>query len=224
MGYVGKLDLKIKAIHLRQQGFSYQEILEKVQVSKDTLSRWCRDIILTPEQLARLKQLKLAGGKKGGEIGAHKKRILRKKKTEDLYKKGKEEIGILSDRDRFIAGLSLYLGDGLKSDREVGFANSYPQLIKFIVEWLRTYCKVKPGKFRGQLWIHDTCDEKAAKEFWSNLTKIPLEQFLKSYVALSKKDSPKVRKQLHQYGVFSVRVFSAETQRRILGWGTGIFG
>ena len=224
MGYIGKLNLKIRAIALRKQGASYQEILQEVQVSKDTISRWCRDVILTPKQLERLQTQKKLGGQRGGEVGAQRKRANRIDQTNLLKELAAKELGNLTNRDRFIAGVSLYLGDGLKSDREVGFANSNPQLVRFMVGWLREYCEIKEEKLRGQLWIHDTCDETKAKQFWSKLTGIPTDKFLKSYIAINKKDSLKVRKQLHEYGIFTVRVFSAEIQRKILGWGTGIFG
>jgi len=42
MSYAGKLEEKNKAIALRKKGYSYSEILKKVDVSKDTISRWCR--------------------------------------------------------------------------------------------------------------------------------------------------------------------------------------
>ena len=50
MGYFGKLDEKLKAQGLRRQGLSYKEILLQINVSKDTLSNWCRDIELTKKQ------------------------------------------------------------------------------------------------------------------------------------------------------------------------------
>jgi len=49
MGYFGKLKEKLKAQELRRNGFSYSEILLQVSVSKDTISRWCRDIVLSEE-------------------------------------------------------------------------------------------------------------------------------------------------------------------------------
>ncbi len=54
MGYFGKLEEKQKAIELRKQGLSYSEIRKKVDVSKSTLSIWCRDINLSNEQVLLL--------------------------------------------------------------------------------------------------------------------------------------------------------------------------
>lgn len=54
MGYFGKLEKKELATNLRKQGLSYKEILQHMSVSKDTLSRWCKDIVLTEVQKDRL--------------------------------------------------------------------------------------------------------------------------------------------------------------------------
>lgn len=69
MGYVGKLEEKMLAIKLRKKGLSYSQIKRKVQVSKDTLSRWCREVILSPEQMETLLKRKLQGAERGRLIG-----------------------------------------------------------------------------------------------------------------------------------------------------------
>jgi transposase len=42
---------------LRRLGLSYREIGQIIPVSRGTLSAWCRDIQLSPEQEARLRAL-----------------------------------------------------------------------------------------------------------------------------------------------------------------------
>ena len=61
MGYYGKLDLKQEVLSLRRQGLSYREITKKVRVSKDSVSRWCKDINLTIEQRITLQNKKEFG-------------------------------------------------------------------------------------------------------------------------------------------------------------------
>ena len=72
MGYSGKLKEKEQAIKLRKKGLSYSEIRKSVPVSKDTLSRWCRDVVLKPRQLERIRQKRLSGAEKGRILGAKK--------------------------------------------------------------------------------------------------------------------------------------------------------
>lgn len=224
MGYAGKLEEKRLALKLRRKGFSYNEIQKKVSVSKDTLSRWCRDVILSLSQMERLKNRRLRGAEKGRIIGAKKQQVDRIKRTKKLLKEGKKEVGVLSKRDRFIAGIALYLGDGYKSDKSIGFSNSNHKIISFMMNWFREFCQIPEEKFRGQIWIHENLNELKARKYWSKISGIPLEQFRKSYIAKNKTKSRKIRKQLHKYGVFAIRVSSAEVQRKILGWMSGILG
>jgi len=61
MGYAGKLRLKEEAIKLRKKGFSYSEIKKEMDVSKSTLSLWCRDVAISEDQALRLYKRKLKG-------------------------------------------------------------------------------------------------------------------------------------------------------------------
>ena len=218
MGYQGKYTEKLKAQELRHQGFSYNEILLQVSISKDTLSRWCRDISLTREQQERLLSNKSLGQRKGSLVAAENKRLARISRTESIYKAAKVEVGDLSKRERFVIGIALYAGEGDKTDGRGGLANSDPRIIKFMMNWFQEFCRIPLPKFRGALWLHEGLDEDKAKEFWSNLTNIPLDKFHKTYIAKNKPDSKKVRKNIHQFGVFSIRFSDSDKQRKIMGW------
>lgn len=222
MGYYGKLEEKEKAQNLRLKGYSYGEIQKQVKVSKDTLSRWCRDIVLSPDQLDRLFQNKLNGATKGRMIGAKRQQDERVERSRLLFEKGVSKVDKLSKRDRFIAGIGFYIGDGGKGDKRFAFANSDPKTIKFMSEWLTKFYDVSPNKMAGQIWIHDNLDEKKAKNYWSNLTKIPEDRIYKSYIAKNKIGSKKIRKKLHEYGVFTLLYLSSSTQREMLGLMAGI--
>lgn len=221
MGYVGKLDLKLKAQRLRRQGLSYREILSRIRVSKDTISRWCRDIVLTKDQQLRLVQNKTFGQKKGSLIAAENKREARITKTKAIFRSAKKELGYLNKRDRFLSGIALYAAEGSKESG--GFSNSNPKIIDFMMHWFREFCKLPLSKFRGAIWLHEGLSERKAKKFWSTLTGIPRDQFHKTYIAENKKHSRKVRKNIHQFGIFAIRFTDAERQRRIMGWISALF-
>lgn len=222
MGYFGKLKEKKLAIELRKKGFSYSEIKKEVSVSKDTLSRWCRNIILSPTQLERLLQKKLLGSEKGRIKGAKIQQQRRIQEIKNLEISGDKEIGKLSKRDRFLVGTALYVAEGYKTDKCIGFSNSDPKLIIFMIDWFKEFLNIKPKKFRGAIWIHDNLDHKLAEKYWSIVTHIPLKQFNKTYISKNKPNSKKIRKNIHNYGVFSIRISDAKSQRRILGWIHGI--
>jgi len=222
MGYYGKIKEREKAKELRKKGLSYGEILKQVKVSKDSLSRWCRDIELTEKQIERLCKRAEDGRFRSRKIVGARRKAERRERIKNLMEEGKREVGKLNLRERFMAGIGLYTGDGLKGFQSVGFSNSNHKAINFMMDWFREFCQISENQFRGQIWIHDNQDERKAREFWSRITNIPLTQFHKSYIAKNKPNSNKIRKQQHKYGVFAIRVSSAKVQRRILGWMTGI--
>lgn len=218
MGYTGKLEEKLKAQGLRKRGLSYGKIMQQIHVSKDTISRWCRDVILTEQQKRRLLGNKLFGQRKGSLVAADNKRQARILRTQTIFKQAKEELGNLSKRDRFIAGITLYAGEGDKGDGKGGFANSDPKLIKFMMNWFKEFCAIPSSRFRGAIWIHEGLNANKAKEYWSELTGIPKSQFFKTYIAKNKTDSRKIRKNIHQYGVFAIKFSVSDKQRQIMGW------
>jgi predicted transcriptional regulator len=216
----GKLDLKIKAKELRIKGLSIKDIKKKLGVSLSSVSLWVRDVKLTDSQLRKLYENKRTGNLKGSIIAAKNKIKQRELITSDLKREGRKEIGKLSKRDRFIVGVTMYAGEGGKTDRDISFVNSDSRLIKFMMGWFRDFCHVLPEKFRGSLYIHDNLDEKSAKQFWSKLTGIPLNQFTKSYIVKNNKN--RLRNTKHENGIFRIKITNANLHRKIIGWVDGI--
>lgn len=223
MAYAGRLKDKLLAQRLRGKGYSYNQILRYITVSKDTLSRWCRDIKLTKRQKQKLIERKSLGQKKGSIIAAENKRKKRLELIEKIFDKSKKDIKTVSKRDQFIAGIALYAAEGDKTDGQGGFSNADPKIIKFMIAWFRKFCEIPKERFRGAIWLHEDRDEQKAKKFWSDLTGIPTSQFHKTYIAKDKKDSRKIRKNIHPFGVFAIRFSHSEKQRRIMGWISALF-
>ena len=222
MGYYGRLELKLKAQEMRKGGTSYNEIINALNLPKTTVSDWCKDVQLSNSQLQKLYQSKKAGALKGSIIAANKKRLNRLHETELLYKQGIKEVGEISKKERFVAGIAFYAAEGTKSDKSCAFANSDPAIIKFMVDWFLEFGNLKIDKFRAALWLHDDLDEKKAKKYWSNLTGIPLEHFYKSYLVKNKDNSKKIRKNIHAYGVITIYVSNVSLIRKLMGWIGGV--
>lgn len=224
MGYFGNLEAKIKAQKLRRKGFSYKEIQEVIFVPKSTLSNWCRDIALTEKQALRLFKNKLEGSARGRIIGAKRQQAKRLGQIRELFREGRKEVGRMSKRDKFVAGVALYAAEGTKRDKACCFSNSDPVLIKFMASWFREFCYVPEDKFRGAIWLHEGLDEKKAKNYWANLVNISTQKFYKTYIAKNKTGSKKIRKNIHNFGVFSLRFSDAKIHRKLMGWIAGVFG
>ena len=223
MGYFGRIEDKFKAQALRRQGLSYREILQTISVSKSTISLWCKDIGLTEKQKLRLLKKKQFGQRKGSLIAAENKRRDRIERTERIKGEARKTLGKLNNRDRFVTGIALYAAEGNKSDGKAGFSNADPKLIKFMMDWFLIFAKVPIEKMRGAIWLHEGLSEKKSKKFWSDLIDLPLSQFNKTYIAKVKSDSKKIRKNIHQYGVFQIRFSDSAIHRRIMGWISAVF-
>lgn len=224
MGYFGKIEEKLEAQKLRKKGWSYGRIKQKVSVSKDTISRWCKNIPLTLKQKETLLNNKKWGQRKGSIIAAENKKKIREANTLNINKLARRELKFLTKRDQFIAGIALYAAEGDKADGRGGFANSDPKLIKFMTDWFLEFPKVNKKRLRGALWIHNNLNIPKAEKFWSDLTNIPIKQFHKTYQVAPKLNSRKIRKNIHKFGVFSVRFYESDKQRKILGWILALFG
>ena len=177
-----KWEIKEEVMDLRRSGLSYGEIRAKIPLAKSTVSRWCKDITLTKQQIARL------------------------------------EASLLL-KDRFwIAGLMLYWAEGHKS-KKVGVSNSDPNIIEFMMEWLRRYCNADNSRFKPFLNLHSGQNENEIKEFWSRIIKLPKEQFGKSYI---KKEGTGHRKNILYQGTLRIDVCNSNLLYKILGWIDGV--
>lgn len=213
-----KLHEKFIAIKLRKRGLSYPTILKTINVSRSTLSLWLRDIELTPQQQKKL----LIGREISRYAAAKKKKDLRILKTKEIIGKGKEEIPALIGSPLFVTGLALYWAEGTKNSSEsVRFANSDENMIKIIMKWFREICNVPEKKFRVQIHMHELHCRPELEKHWSKITKIPNNQFYKTYV---KKTSLGQRRNILYNGTCSVTVSNKNLFRKITGWKLGLQG
>ncbi|GMX58531.1 MAG: hypothetical protein MCSN_1850 [Candidatus Microsyncoccus archaeolyticus] len=216
----GKLDLKLKAKELRKKGFSIKEIRKELNVSLSSVSVWVRDVRLNKKQLDKLYLNKKTGNLKGSIVAAQNKIKKREEITKIFNETGRKEVGRINKRERFIAGVAIYAGEGGKTDRDISFVNSDPRMVKFMVDWFKDFCNISNDKLRGSLYIHDDLNENKAKSFWSKLSGIPLSQFTKSYIAKNNKN--RLRKKKHNYGIFRIKISNAFLHRKIMGWVDGL--
>ena len=158
---------------------------------------------------------------KGSFIAAENKKRATKEAIRTFITLGEKDVGKLSERDKFLAGVALYFAEGNKSGSNVAFSNADAKSIAFMMYWLRRVCNVVESKFRCNIYLHDNLDEKKAKKFWSRVTHIPLAQFRKTYIVENRKN--RLRKTRHEYGVCRIIVSDVVLHRRIMGWISGLF-
>lgn len=210
------------ATELRRQGFSMNEIVTKVGVSKSSISLWVRNIELTHAQRKTLSQ-----------NGIRKDVIERRRNTrlqnegarrQIIIDQAKSEIHKLLEKEIWLMGVMLYWAEGGKTMRGlVRFSNGDPEMIKFMMHFFRKICKVPENKFRGHIHIHPHLSTKNAEKFWSKISKIPLLQFYKTYNKPNKASNPLHKRDSLPNGTFDIYVCSTELFLKICGWSQGVF-
>lgn len=223
-----KADEKAKAIQLRKQGKTYEEIRREVPVAKSTLSLWLRNVKLSATQNQRFTARKRAAQLRGGEQ-RRQNRILQ---TNHTYKDAYVKIGKLSRREKFLIGVALYWAEGAKERGEklgqgVDFCNTDPLMILFFIEWMRESFHIKDSDFRFSLYIHKNHRSRldVVKNFWRKELGIKSLEF--SYIYYKKHNPKTKRKKVGEdyFGTLRVQVRrSTYLQRRIYASIYGING
>lgn len=216
--------LKIKALELRKGGLSVKKIAKELQVSCSSVSTWVRSVILTSEQLECLKKSSL----KGAEIGRFKCGQIRRKKRAQFIQQeiqaGRNILSKLNEKELFLTGLALYWAEGSKKNRQVQFCNSDPNMIKFLLLWLKKCFLIKNEEIICWVGINEIHRQRDifVKNYWSGIIGIPLSQFRNT--SFKKVLNQKVYENFEQhYGTLFMRVVkSTRFYFKILGMIDGL--
>ena len=214
---MSKRELKLKAVDLRKQGFSYTDIKEKIGVSKSTLSDWLKDLPYKPNDSVLRKFERARALSSQARI---KVRIESEKNAQAIALKDVGEK--MSSRDLLFFGLGLYMGEGSKSDM-VSLANSDLEVIKLAIVWLKKAYGLRNHNFSIRIHLYPDSDIPKCLDYWARNTGLPLSQFHK--VSIDRRTG-KMKK--HQgklpYGTAHLTVkcwgndkFGVFLRRRILG-------
>lgn len=171
-----KLLLRSEALKLRKDGFSYGMIKQKLGVSKSTLSNWLSGIPFTPNEalLNRVGKAKLKSA-----MYNHK---LKMDSISRMKVEAREEVGGLSNRDIFMLGIGLYLGEGTKSIEEVRIVNADPTIINLGIQWLKKFAGLKDENLYLAIHGYPDHNPEEIKRYWSQQTGIPLTRFGKTII------------------------------------------
>lgn len=204
---MAKSNERIKARILRGEGKSIKEVAKLVGASTSTVSGWCKDIRLTPEQISELERHARDpryGRRLENSLKQHEEVV---KRREAQKTKGIKEMGKLNKREFFLAGVALYWAEGFKKDSQAGLANLDPDMIRFFIKWLQDCFdyKIEDLSVRITINISHRYRIDKVREYWSGITGIAIESFQKPFYQKSiwKKqyDNPE-----NYYGILRVKV------------------
>ncbi|MET9434767.1 hypothetical protein [Streptomyces sp. NPDC006551] len=216
-----KDDLRTRARELRLEGRTYDQIQLELGCSKSSISLWVRDL---PKPEPRYTE---AERRERMNAGLAHLRAARDEERQETKRSAREAIGGLSDRELFIAGVTLYWAEGAKdktySRREsLHFINSDPNVITLYLRWLELL-GVTRDRMRFRVSIHETADVAEAESFWAGLAGVDVTAFQR---ATLKRHNPKtVRKNTAEAyrGCLVIYVTkSADLYRRMEGAWYGI--
>lgn len=204
--------LKNKATALRRRGFSFKEISEKLGISKSTASLWLRDVELSEKAKNRIYELGVTGRSKANITNSNKRKVIDeqiRKKVEDHF------VDFSCSKNDFrIATALLYWCEGTKhkENSSVSFMNADPEMIRYFLHVFRNSFELEEKKFRGLVHLHEYHNEEKQLEFWSDITKIPVSQFNKSYL---KKNTGKNKKENYP-GCISIRYSDVRIYKELM--------
>lgn len=206
---------------LRSQGLSLRAISAEVKCSKSTISRWISDIELTDAQIIQLKSNQDKGRAKAAKHPNSSRQKWERIRS-SIRTASKKEIPRVYSNDLLkMLGSALYWAEGYNASRNaVVFANTDPSMIRLIMLFFRKICKVPESKFRGKVFIHPHLNVKKAESYWSNISNIPLRQFNKPLLAISR--ASKGKRDTLPMGTFSIIVGDVYTCSKIKGWIEGL--
>ena len=140
---------------LRLKGWSVRAIAYRIHCSRSSVSGWVRDIALTPTQIERLKSNQDKGRAKAANHPNSPKFYWARRRQEIMDDAEKDIPRRLTIEKLKIIGSALYWAEGFKAGRNLFvFANSDPDMIRIMFQFLAEVCHVPKKKLRARVTIH----------------------------------------------------------------------
>lgn len=216
-----KIKEKKLARKLRLKGWSLRAIAAGIKCSKSVVSRWISDIKLTDKQIERLKSNQDKGRARAAKHPNSSRQKWERIRNGIKVESQKDIPGRYSNKLLRMVGAALYWAEGYNAHRAaIIFANTDPDMIKLMMLFFRQVCKVPEPKFRGKVAIHPHLAVRKAEVYWSKISGIPLRQFNKPLLAVSR--ASKGKRDKLPFGTFSILIGDVYTCSKIKGWIIGL--
>lgn len=175
---MAKLKEKHKALILREKGYSYSQIKKITKVSKSTLSAWLAEFPLSKSRIDELR------GRNPKRIERFRDTMRKKRELEEsrVFEIVRTQLGKFSSREKIIAGLFLYWGEGTKAaSYTTALSNTDPDVMRFYMCWLNEL-GINNDQVAVRLHLYKGMNINNEVEYWSDYLKIPKKCFRKAYI------------------------------------------
>jgi len=197
---------------LRRLGLTYGEIRELIPVPKGTLSDWCRDIRLSPEQIAAIESRSSPSSRKGIPVDTQGRRRV---ELAQIRAEARVFAQRRLDESFFVAGVALYWGEGSKTRNSCSLTNADPAVLRTFVAWVRAYLDAD-AQFVLSLHLHEGNNDESAQAYWRSQTGLLEAPFTKTYI---KAAGTGHRKNHLPHGICRVRVRNpSDHWNRVIVW------
>ncbi|MCI0709308.1 MAG: hypothetical protein L0154_04015, partial [Chloroflexi bacterium] len=180
-----KRDKREEARSLRRQGISIIVIARQLKAPKSSVSTWCRDIQLTPEQEAALQH---SDARRKAQVkGAGANVAIHREKRRRYQEQGRQKA--CEGDPLHLAGCMLYWAEGSKRRNMVEFVNSDPEMMVLFNRFLREALSVDKEKIKFSIrcYMGNGVPLTEIEDYWSTLLdiskdNISLRDHLKSFL------------------------------------------
>lgn len=124
----------------------------------------------------------------------------------------------LSNRDLFIAGVALYLGEGDKTNPSLILTNSDPRTLKLWVRFLEIVCNVSPQKLKAHIDYYEDMEYSTLLDFWSGELGVPSENFERPTLKKGRTARGDQRGQRSLYGTVHIRFHDSRLKALMMSW------
>jgi hypothetical protein len=217
-------ELRERARELRRAGLTYSEIIAELggNIPKPTLQGWVADIRLTTEQQDHIGEKRRRASLGSWHLLGEWNRDQKCKRLQ-AAKNAAMPIAKQLAQDRgalMLMASALYMGEGSKSEDSFSFGNSDPRIVRTWMALLRRNFDIDESKFACQLAISEGMDEQELRQYWSDVTGIPFNQFIRTSV----RHKPSEKKREGYKGVCIVHYYSLVVRRLLDALADGVIG
>jgi hypothetical protein len=155
-----------RALKMRKAGSSFADIFKVVPVSRSTLGRWFRGVLLSTDQYVRIggvqdsrgiSRSKAADSLRLGRVTRETRRAL---EADDLFDRYQSD-------PLFLMGVAVYWLQGAKSGLAFQLTSSDDQLIFFMSRWADWYMGYPLSRQGFRLYVYDTYKSQHLERVWA---------------------------------------------------------
>jgi len=174
------LHLKDSALKMRKSGATFGQVESEFGIPKSTLSYWFKDIELSIEQKAAIKnswKFAIKSTRRNAIKWHNQQKDARIQEAKIEAKRVVGQIDLSDVATLEIALAILYLGEGTKKSLDTSLGSSDPKILKFFVICMKKLYQIDFDQAKCYLHLRADQDELKVKKYWAKTLEIPSKNF-----------------------------------------------